>query len=166
MPFFAAFPKILYDIENAQLPNFEIITNITYRIGVIKSVLENLSAYYYYNITDADKPELLAEKVYGDPTAYWIILYANNIYDPQYDWPLNYKSFGNYMANKYKNQAVSDQSYWLSLNPPQLNINTNTITNNQVISWTKNKTIGTNSIHHYEKIILILIPILYSFQNT
>lgn len=110
MAFFAALPNILYDIENGKISNYQIVKNILFRVNILKDVLSNISAYYYYTITDEDKPEILAEKVYGDPTAYWIILYANDIYDPQYDWPLDYKSFQNYIVNKYGSIANSKTS--------------------------------------------------------
>jgi hypothetical protein len=73
--------------------------------------------------------------------AHWIILYANNIIDPQYDWPLGYRDFNNYISNKYRTAAATD-----------LSISANTITDQQVIAWTPNKT-SANNIHHYEMVI-------------
>ena len=32
---------------------------------------------------------------------YWIILYANQVLDPQWDWPLNSHSFNVYLEGKY-----------------------------------------------------------------
>ena len=99
--FLDAFPKVLYDIEKRQYSNYESVTNLLFRFSIIKSVLNNISAYYYYIIKDSDTPEILAEATYNDSEAYWIILYANDIYDPQYDWPMNDTVFGNYIINKY-----------------------------------------------------------------
>lgn len=99
--FFDTFPKTRYDINKRKLSNFDTVTNITFRVGIIKSVLINTSSYFKYTITDQDKPEILADKVYGNPEAYWIILYANDMYDPYYDWPLNYLNFNNYIISKY-----------------------------------------------------------------
>ena len=99
--FLDAFPKVLYDIEKRQYSNYESVTNIFFRFSIIKSVLNNISAYYYYIIKDSDTPEILAEATYNDSEAYWIILYANDIYDPQYDWPMNDRVFGKYIIGKY-----------------------------------------------------------------
>ena len=99
--FLDAFPKVLYDIEKKQYSNYESVTNLLFRFSIIKSVLNNISAYYYYIIKDSDTPEILAEATYNDSEAYWIILYANDIYDPQYDWPMNDRVFGKYIIGKY-----------------------------------------------------------------
>lgn len=85
--YFSLFPKIQYDIAGNKYSNFQNITNIFFRVRIIKDVLSNLSAYYYHIIRDGDTPEILAEKVYGDAEAHWIILLSNDIVDPQYDWP-------------------------------------------------------------------------------
>lgn len=141
--FLDAFPKVQYDPVRSLYSNYDTVTNILFRMGFIKSVVNNSSVYTKYSITDSDTPEILAEKVYGDPNAYWIILYANDIYDPQYDWPLEYRSFKNFVANKYRTQAAAD-----------LSISVSSITDNQVIDWTRkeNDPAGKN-IHHYERVI-------------
>lgn len=137
--FLEYFPRVRYDIEKTRLSDYQFVTNITFRVGIIREVLNNASSYFYYTIKDSDTPEIVASNAYGNPEAHWIILYANNIYDPQYDWPLNDRSFKNYLADKYRNQAAQS-----------LGISANTITDTQVISWTQDTT-NANSVHHYEK---------------
>lgn len=99
--FFNKFPKIAYDINGSTYPSYNIITDITFRIGVIREVMDRFSAYYEYTIRDGETPEILAEKVYGNAEAHWVILYANEIYDAQYDWPLNERDFVKYITKKY-----------------------------------------------------------------
>lgn len=140
--FFEFFPRIPYDIEKKQLSDYQIVTNITFRIGIIKDVLNQASAYYYYTIKDGETPEIIAENVYKDPEAHWIILYANDIYDPQYDWPLSDKAFKNYLINKYRSQAANS-----------LNVSVSSVTDTQILSWAQDTT-SANSVHHYEKQII------------
>jgi len=99
--FLDAFPKVRYDVRRQLYSNYETVPNITFRIAFVKEILENTASYYKYSIVDGDTPEGLANKVYGDPEAHWMILYANNIYDPHYDWPLNETSFIEYIISKY-----------------------------------------------------------------
>ena len=99
--FFNKFPKIQYDINNNLYSNYETVTDIFLRIGVIQKVIGNISSYYVYELDDGDTPEILAEQVYGDAGAYWMILYANNMYDPQFDWVMSYDVFNQYIINKY-----------------------------------------------------------------
>lgn len=111
MAFFAAFPTTLYDIEKSRYSNYEVVTNVFFRVGIIKEALDKISAYSEYRITESDTPEILAEKIYNDPTAYWIILYANNMYDPQYDWPLNSRNFEKFIISKYGSVPNAQSTY-------------------------------------------------------
>lgn len=99
--FLDKFPKIPYDINRGDYSNYDNITNLTFRFSIIKDVLKNTSAYYEYAIKEDETPEILADRIYDDPQAYWIILYANDIYDPQYDWPMNQNVFEKYLISKY-----------------------------------------------------------------
>jgi hypothetical protein len=137
--FLEYFPRIPYDIYRTELSDFQIITDITYRVSILREVLNNVGSYYYYTIKDGETPEVLAEAVYKDPEAHWVILYANNIYDPQYDWPLIGRSFRKYMVNKYRSSAAAS-----------LGLSTATITDTQIISWAQDTT-NPDSVHHYEK---------------
>jgi len=101
MNFFDKFPKIIYDINGKEVSSYELVTNIFFRFKIIKDVLNNIAAYYEYVIQEGDTPEILSDKIYGDPEAYWVILLANNIVDAQHGWPLDYKAFNQYIAAKY-----------------------------------------------------------------
>jgi len=109
--FLDAFPKVAYDITKNKLSNYQVVTNITFRLAIVKQVIENAAAYIKYTITDTDTPEILAEKIYGNPEAYWIIFYANDIVDPQYDWPLNTRAFNNYIIDKYGSIETAKTTY-------------------------------------------------------
>lgn len=109
--FFDKFPRISYDIEGKRLTTYQSVTNIFFRVRVIREILGNISAYYEYLIKDDDTPEILADKVYNNPEAHWIIIMANNIVDPQYDWPLNSTNFTNYIINKYGSVANAQTTY-------------------------------------------------------
>lgn len=136
--FFNLFPKTLYTFSNNQYPEYQQIVNILFRTAFIKEVLYNTSAYIKYTVKDGDTPEILASKVYKDPSAYWIILYANDIVDPQFDWPLTTTAFDKYMVDKYRSMAEADEGQ--------------TLQDYQVIAWTQNTT-NPNSIHHYERVV-------------
>ena len=87
-PLFGNFPLMEYDINNIStlVPGpHETVTDIFFRFGILRSIVNNTSSYYVYDILDSDTPELLAERVYNDRGAGWIILYANQIFDPQFD---------------------------------------------------------------------------------
>jgi hypothetical protein len=99
--FLDRFPKVRYDIDGLKLKNYDSVTDLTFRFSVIKDAIKSISSYYDYVIRDGETPEMLADRVYNDPEGYWVILYANDIYDPQYDWPLDSNAFKRYIIGKY-----------------------------------------------------------------
>jgi hypothetical protein len=104
--FLDKFPRVQYTVDKKLLNNYDLVTNLTYRVKIINELLENnIGSYYYYSIKDSDRPEIIAEKVYGNPEAHWIILYTNNIYDPYYDWPMDSRTFEKYIVKKYGSAA-------------------------------------------------------------
>lgn len=109
--FFGQFPRIRYDIGGKNYKNFQTITNIFFRLGIVQKALSNSSSYYEHIIRDEDRPEILAEKLYGNPEAYWIIFLANNIIDYQYDWPLDSASFIKFIIDKYGSVETAQTTY-------------------------------------------------------
>ncbi|NDB61891.1 hypothetical protein EB001_26135, partial [bacterium] len=105
--FYNIFPKVKYNINGVKPEVTEDVTNIFFRIGFIKSLLTNISSYSVYDIEDGDTPEIVAEKMYNDAGAAWMILMANNIADPQFEWPLDYKSFQQYIIEKYGSVEIA-----------------------------------------------------------
>lgn len=109
--YFQLFPKIPYDIQGRRYKNLQLATNIFFRIRVIREVLGNITSYYDYIIPDGDTPEILADKIYGDAEAHWIILLANDIIDPQFDWPLNTRDFTKHIIDKYGSVETAKTTY-------------------------------------------------------
>lgn len=100
--YFAKFPKIVYNQNfNNGAPNYDLVTNIFFRT-MFREIAKNESVnYYLYDIKEYDTPDSVARDYYGHPEAYWMILYANDIIDPYYDWPLSGDNFDNYIIEKY-----------------------------------------------------------------
>ena len=109
-PYFDLFPKIQYDINGDGLTT-ETATNIFKRLGILKDVINNATSYIIYEVEENDTPEIIAEKVYNDAGAGWMILYANKIIDPQFEWPLNDETFRKYITIKYGSIAIAQTTY-------------------------------------------------------
>jgi hypothetical protein len=101
MSYFTKFPKVLYQSANTTDAAIKVVPNITAKVGFIKDVLDNMSMYQEYTIRDFEKPEDIAYKFYNDVTKHWIVLLANNVKDPQYDWVMDSDSFDRYIDKKY-----------------------------------------------------------------
>ena len=98
--FFNYFPKTFYsNDDNAKSLN--VITNIITRFTFENKLKENSVTYYSYLIQDGDTPDIIARKFYGSSERHWIVLMFNDIIDPQYDWPLTYQNFNEFIDMKY-----------------------------------------------------------------
>jgi len=105
MLYFNSFPLVVAsDYKN----NAILLTNLMARVDIIPSLLKNPLLFYSYDLKDSDRPDILAHKYYDDSDKYWMVLYANQIMDPLYDWPLNSQQFDAYLTNKYSEAAGGD----------------------------------------------------------
>lgn len=100
MAYFAYFPQTYYSFDKANA-NFSLVTNVFARTKIIKEVLDNSLLYYKYEIKEGETPEIVAYNFYGDPQKHWIVLYANSIIDPEYEWVLHSRELDNYIISKY-----------------------------------------------------------------
>lgn len=108
--FFDLFPQTIYTFKDPAERDFKTIVNIFVRTAMLQSVFNNITLFYPYYIKDSDTPEIIAAKYYNDPTAYWIILYTNQILDPYYQWPLNYTEFQAQLVSNYGSVANSQST--------------------------------------------------------
>lgn len=108
MQYFNSLPKIRY-LDNNNVVT--VYTNLLNRASVKPSVLNNNIVFYEYDLQDEDTPEIVAYKYYGDINRFWIVLYCNQINDPQWDWPLSSNKFEKYVTNKYGNNLYDRHHY-------------------------------------------------------
>lgn len=102
--FYDRYPKIEVDGRT--------ITDITKRIIMFELSKNNIVAYEKYWVSEGEKPEHVAFKYYGDVGYHWIVLLANDIINPYYDWPMSDKELKTYIDRKYGvNQANQIHHY-------------------------------------------------------
>lgn len=99
MMYFKTLPKInMTDYKGSAV----LMTNLLSRVELIQSLLNDPLLFYSYDIQEGDTPEIVADKYYGDSYRYWLVMFSNQLFDPQWDWPLTSKQFGDYLFAKYK----------------------------------------------------------------
>jgi len=106
MSYFAKFPRVFYSI-NKEGNDAKIVPDITTSIKFLESVITQSSLYFKYEIKGGETPEQIAHRVYGDPEKQWIILLANKLIDPQFDWAMGPFDFEKYIKQKYASLTVS-----------------------------------------------------------
>ena len=99
MTYFAQFPKLQYDIKGDG--NVNVIPDIFRRIKLKNKIRDNLVILDKYDLTDGEKPEDVAFKIYGDAEYHWVILMTNDIKDRYFEWPMSQPQFHQYLEDKY-----------------------------------------------------------------
>ena len=100
--YFESFPLIPYDsVGNGE---FKVVTNLLKRVAMRSKVKTNVMMFDTYDVKEGETPEMIADKLYGDPELHWIILLMNNVTDRYHQWPMNNNQYLSYMNDKYTNQ--------------------------------------------------------------
>jgi len=105
---FDRWPTVSYDVKKNGKP-IE-LTNITLRFKINELLRDKSVVIYDYDVQDGERPDIIAYKYYDDETLDWVILLINNIIDPQFEWPLDDRSFERYMRKKYGSLETAKQT--------------------------------------------------------
>tara|TARA_R110000823_G_scaffold172103_1_gene304589 strand:+ start:1235 stop:1744 length:510 start_codon:yes stop_codon:yes gene_type:complete len=81
---FSMFPHIQIEIDGHYIRYPDIFRRVSKN-----KFFENQIYLESYTITDGEKPEHIAQRLYNNPQYHWIIMLANNIMDLYHDWPLS-----------------------------------------------------------------------------
>ena len=93
-----------------------IIKNFFRRAKIREDIIDIVTAFEYYEITENENPSQVAEKVYGEPELDWVVLTTNNIINVQNDWPIDGNSFNNYLIDKYgSEEALTEVHHYETL---------------------------------------------------
>jgi hypothetical protein len=102
--FFEKFPLLLYTVDDGK--TLQAVPDILRR-AVLSDELKNNSSYFdQYDIKDGETPEIVADYWYGNSNLHWLILIANDIVDPRFDWPMSYNNLIEYCKGKYGDNNV------------------------------------------------------------
>ena len=97
--YFSYFPTVKHELK--QDGSVVTVTNILKRFKIHDDVREQTEIFYPYQLQDGDRPDVVAEKYYGNANYAWLVLFSNNIADPIKEWPLYGQDFVNYVKTKY-----------------------------------------------------------------
>jgi len=109
MSYFRELPNIqVLNRTKNQISNDEtlIVKNIFKRAKLRDDIASITAAFEYYLITENERPDQIAEKIYGDSELDWVILITNNITNIQDQWPLSLDNFNTYMLEKYGSEST------------------------------------------------------------
>jgi len=112
--YFSEFPRIYYDFPNYAGDDtfLQVLTDITANVRVRKSTLENITLYDEYDIKEGETPEIISEKIYGNPEYHWVIMLVNQRYDYLSDFPLTTNELDQHIKNTYGVDNIYDVHHY------------------------------------------------------
>lgn len=76
-------------------------TDITTSMKVTEIAKEEGTQPINITIAETDRPEVFADRVYGNSEMHWLLLHLNKKVNPYYDWILPPTAFDNFVEEKY-----------------------------------------------------------------
>lgn len=107
MGYFNELPNLDY---LSQLPDvnsnetYITVKNLFKRAKLRTDTINVITAFEYYQIEDNQRPDVIAQKLYGDAELDWVILITNNITNIREEWPLSNQNLYNHMIEKYETE--------------------------------------------------------------
>ena len=91
--YFSIVPSIIYDEKPIKYPFSDadrvIAKNFFRRYKLNDDIFSYAVFFNKYAIKDGERPDVIANRIYGSPKYDWVILLTNNLVNAQYDWPLS-----------------------------------------------------------------------------
>ena len=99
MAYFERFPLMAYDVKGNK--NYKLLPNILRRVKLRQGIRSGSFLFDNYDVTDGERPEDIAFKLYSDAELHWVVLMTNNVTDRYYQWPLTQPQFQEHLEDKY-----------------------------------------------------------------
>ena len=87
------------DAQN--ISDYTQVKNLFKRAKLREDIFQDLNFFTKYRVLGDDRPDNVAEKIYGDSNLDWVVMLCNNIVNLENEWPLSQDSFNKYLLGKY-----------------------------------------------------------------
>ena len=108
-PYFRNLPEFEYVNRTKDGRNegdYSVVKNFFKRGKLREDIFQDLTFFTKFTVEGDDRPDIVATKVYDDPTLDWVVLMANNIVNVQSEWPMSQTDFHTYVTNKYHEETL------------------------------------------------------------
>jgi len=87
--------------DGKRISDYTKVKNLFKRGKLREDIFQETTFFEQYQIQGDDRPDNVAQKVYGDSSLDWVVLLSNNIINIYEEWPLPQASFDEYIIEKY-----------------------------------------------------------------
>ena len=98
------YPSLLKERESNT--DFVQTKNLFRRVKIREDLFANFMQFDKYEVIGDERPDNVAEKVYGNDSLDWVILLSNNIIDINNEWPMNQSQLNMFLNEKYTPQQL------------------------------------------------------------
>ena len=119
MPYFRTLPNILYQSplpEKVSTSEYIAVKNIFRRIKLNSNISDVTTIFNKYVIEDFQRPETVAEILYGSSTLDYVVILTAGINNIIEDWPLSDHQVYNYALEKYGTTAKMNEVHHYETN--------------------------------------------------
>ena len=102
--FFKQIPNIQYDFKSDG--KFFQAKDLFRKVSTWSYLQEGISGYNYYRVTEGERPDVVASKLYGDSTLYWTFFLVNENLQDLNDWPKSGALLHKFIARKYSGTVL------------------------------------------------------------
>tara|TARA_Y100000589_G_scaffold38295_1_gene32029 strand:+ start:673 stop:1305 length:633 start_codon:yes stop_codon:yes gene_type:complete len=116
--YFNLVPNIVYDEKPIKYPFSEsdriVAKNFFRRYKLNDEVFSTAVFFNKYMIKDGERPDMVADKVYGNPMFDWVILLSNNLVNAHFDWPMSNYEISKILEREY-DDAYTEIKYYRTI---------------------------------------------------
>ena len=88
-------------LENNSLNDYTVTKNLFKRARIRDDIFQNVSYFNKYDIIGDERPDQVAEKIYGDSSLDWVVLLSNNVHNVYEEQPKTQYAFDKHLLEKY-----------------------------------------------------------------
>ena len=114
MGYFRELPDILYQSQASDRNSsrdYIRVKNLFRRVKLRDDLQNVFTVFNKYQITEGERPDTVAEKLYGSSDYDWVVLLTAGIINVYDQWPLSDRDLYQYAENKYGNDLTAVRFY-------------------------------------------------------
>jgi len=89
-------------LPDARISDYIPVKNLFKKGKLREDIIEQSAVFTKYKIKGDDRPDNVAQELYGNSDLDWVILASNNIINVYDEWPMTQINFENYLLDKYE----------------------------------------------------------------
>jgi hypothetical protein len=115
MSYFRELPDIEYQ---SQLPtknsslNYIRVKNLFRRVKLRDDLQNVFTLFNRYQISEGERPDTIAERIYGSADLDWVVLLSANIINVRNEWPLSNRDLYRFVEEKYGFDKIYEIKYY------------------------------------------------------